>query len=228
MIVIKHKKLRDILRVAVPAVLIPAILFLGVFIFDESRHIFVSLAVAVLSVVLFFCGFDRKKTGTRRLILISVMIALSVVGRFFPLFKPVTAFAVITGVYFGAEAGFLTGSLSALISNFYFGQGPWTPFQMFAWGILGFFAGVLASPLKRHKMFLYVYGFLSGILFSLVMDIWTVLWAGGGFVLELYLAKILTALPHTVLYAVSNVVFLLLFAKPFGEKLERVKLKYGV
>lgn len=228
MIVIQNKTARSILRVLIPLLLMPCVVILGMFVFDEKAHAFISVLVAMLSVVLFLCGFDRKKTGTRRLILISVMIALSVVGRFFPLFKPVTAFAVIAGMYFGAEAGFLTGSFSALISNFYFGQGPWTPFQMFAWGILGFVAGLMGKPLKKSRVMLYGYAFLSGILYSLVMDIWTVLWELGGFSAEVYLAKMLTALPHTLLYAVSNVIFLYLFAKPFGEKLERVKLKYGV
>lgn len=228
MIVIKNKTLRSVLRVMIPAVLIPLTVLLGIFVFDEQKHAFATCAVALLSIALFLCGFDRKKTGTRRLILISVMIALSVVGRFFPLFKPVTAIAVITGVFLGAEAGFLTGSFSALISNFYFGQGPWTPFQMFAWGILGFLAGILAKPLKSNRILLYAYGFLSGILYSLVMDIWTMLWEVGGFLAEAYLAKIMTSLPYMLLYAVSNVIFLRLFAKPFGEKLERVRIKYGV
>ncbi|MBQ8420439.1 MAG: ECF transporter S component [Clostridia bacterium] len=228
MIVIQNKTARSVLRVLIPLLLMPCAVMLGIFVFDEKAHAFISVLVAMLSVILFLCGFDRKKTGTRRLILISVMIALSVVGRFFPLFKPVTAFAVIAGMYFGAEAGFLTGSFSALISNFYFGQGPWTPFQMFAWGILGFAAGLMGKPLKKNRVMLYGYAFLSGILYSLVMDIWTVLWELGGFSAEVYLAKMLTALPHTLLYAVSNVIFLYLFAKPFGEKLERVKLKYGV
>lgn len=228
MIVIQNKTARSVLRVLIPLLLMPCAVMLGIFVFDEKAHAFISVLVAMLSVILFLCGFDRKKTGTRRLILISVMIALSVVGRFFPLFKPVTAFAVIAGMYFGAEAGFLTGSFSALISNFYFGQGPWTPFQMFAWGILGFAAGLMGKPLKKSRVMLYGYAFLSGILYSLVMDIWTVLWELGGFSVEVYLAKMLTALPHTLLYAVSNVIFLLLFARPFGEKLERVKLKYGV
>ena len=227
MIVIQNKTARSVLRVLIPLLLMPCAVMLGIFVFDEKAHAFISVLVAMLSVILFLCGFDRKKTGTRRLILISVMIALSVVGRFFPLFKPVTAFAVIAGMYFGAEAGFLTGSFSALISNFYFGQGPWTPFQMFAWGILGFAAGVMEKPLKKSRVMLYGYAFLSGILYSLVMDIWTGLWELGGFSAEVYLAKMLTALPHTLLYAVSNVIFLLLFARPVGEKLERVKLKYG-
>ena len=228
MIVIKSPKLRAFLRVTIPAVFIPLAVLLGIFAFDEQRYAFIACAVALLSVLLFLCGFDRKKTGTRRLLLISVMIALSVVGRFFPLFKPVTAIAVITGMFLGAEAGFLTGSFAALISNFYFGQGPWTPFQMFAWGMLGFLAGLAANPLKKNRVLLLTYGFLCGILYSLVMDIWTMLWEMGGFHLGAYFAKIVTSLPHMLLYAVSNIVFLLLFAKPFGEKLERVRIKYGV
>ena len=118
MIVIQNKTARSVLRVLIPLLLMPCAVMLGIFVFDEKAHAFVSVLVAMLSVILFLCGFDRKKTGTRRLILISVMIALSVVGRFFPLFKPVTAFAVIAGMYFGAEAGFLTGSFSALIRIF--------------------------------------------------------------------------------------------------------------
>ena len=228
MIVIKSKRLRSFLRVTIPAVFIPLAVLLGIFVFDEQRFAFIACAVALLSVLLFLCGFDRKKTGTRRLILISVMIALSVVGRFFPLFKPVTAIAVITGMFLGAEAGFLTGSFAALISNFYFGQGPWTPFQMFAWGMLGLLAGLMSRPLKKNRVLLLTYGFLSGILYSLVMDIWTMLWEMGVFHLGAYLAKIVTSLPYMLLYAVSNIVFLLLFAKPFGEKLERVRIKYGV
>ncbi len=228
MIVIKSRRVRAILRFAVPLLLIPIVVLLGVFVFDEQKYAFIAVSVALLSVLLFLAGFDRKKTGTRRLILVAVMIALSVIGRFFPLFKPVTAFALITGVFLGAEAGFLTGSFSALISNFYFGQGPWTPFQMFAFGMLGFLAGVLSRPLKKSRVLFCIYGAISGLLYSMVMDIWTVLWEFGGWNLELYLAKMATALPFTAIYAVSNVVFLLLFARPFGEKLERVKKIYGI
>ena len=60
------------------------------------------------------------------------------------------------------------------------------------------------------------------------MDVWTVLWAGGEPSLSAYLAALLTALPHTALYSGSNFIFLFFCAKPFGEKLERVKIKYGV
>ena len=228
MIVIKHAKLRKILRVLIPTLLIPLAIVGGVFLFDEKRFAFVIMAVTALSVLFFFCGFEKKKIGTRRLILVCVMTALSVVGRFIPFFKPVTAFSMITGMYLGGEAGFLVGAMAAVISNFYFGQGPWTPFQMFTWGMTGLLAGIFAAPLKKSKPFLLVMGVLAGFFYSALMDVWTVLWAGGEPSLSAYVAALLTALPHTALYSVSNFIFLFFCAKPFGEKLERVKIKYGV
>lgn len=224
----ENAKLRSFLKIAVPFVLIPGVVALGVFVFDEKRYAFVSIAVSALSLLLFAAGFEKKKTGTRRLIIVVVMVALSVTGRFIPFFKPVTALTVITAVYLGGEAGFLTGALSAVISNFYFGQGPWTPFQMLAWGLIGLFAGFLAKPLKKSRVCLALYAAAAGVLYSAVMDVWTVLWYSASPTAEMYLAAVGTALPFTALYAVSNVVFLLLLGKPFGEKLERVKLKYGV
>ena len=131
-------------------------------------------------------------------------------------------------MYMGAEAGFLTGALAAALSNFFFGQGPWTPFQMLAWGFVGLIAGALAKPLKTHRWLLLLYGVLSGVLYSLMMDVWNVLWYAGGLDWSLYGAAVMAALPHTLLYAASNFVFLYLLATPFGEKLARVKVKYGV
>lgn len=228
MIVIKHEKVRKILRVLIPTILIPLVIVGGVFLFDEKRFAFVIMAVTALSVLFFLCGFEKKKIGTRRLILVCVMTALSVVGRFIPFFKPVTAFSMITGMYLGGEAGFLVGAMAAVISNFYFGQGPWTPFQMFTWGMTGLLSGILAAPLKKSKSFLLVMGVLAGFFYSALMDVWTVLWAGGEPSLSAYAAALLTALPHTALYSVSNFIFLFFCAKPFGDKLERVKIKYGV
>ena len=228
MIVIKNNKLKKILKILIPLIIIPAVAVGGSLLFDEQKHIFVSLLVAFLSLVLFITGFEKKITGTRRMVLVAVMTAISVLGRFIPFFKPITAITVITAMYLGGEAGFLVGSLSALISNLYFGQGPWTAFQMLAWGLIGFIAGLMAEPLKKNRILLLAYGVLSGVAFSFIMDVWTVLWYSAGFDIELYLLSLKAAIPHTILYAISNFIFLFVLAKPFGEKLERIKLKYGV
>ena len=212
--------------------LIPLIVIGGAQIFKDKQYAWISLCVVILSCLPFFIAFEHKKSNVKTLIIISVMIALSVVGRvlFTPIpgFKPVTAMVVITAIYFGSEAGFMTGALSALISNFFFGQGPWTPFQMFTWGIIGFIAGILASPIKKSKIMLSLYGIFSGVLFSLLMDIWTVIWADGYFNITRYLAAIVTSAQFTIIYAVSNLVFLLIFAKPIGKILNRIKTKYDI
>lgn len=228
MLTIQNKRVRTVLHFVIPFVLIPTAAILGTLVFDEKKHLFISLFIAILSVLLFITGFEKRVTGTRRMVIVAVMIALCIVGRFIPFFKPVTAITIITAIYLGGESGFLVGSLSALLSNFYFGQGPWTAFQMLAWGIIGLVAGFLSKPLQKSRAALLIYGVLSGIAFSFVMDIWTVLWYNDTFDPTLYLTAIVTALPHTVLYSISNFIFLWFMAKPFGDKLNRIKIKYGV
>lgn len=228
MITFKHKKTRTFLKYTLPFVLTPAVLAAGVFVFEEKQYAFIMMVMAVLSFILFAAGIEKKKTGTRRLVLTGIIAALSIIGRFIPIFKPVAALTILCGMYLGPEAGFLCGSVTALVSNFYFGQGPWTPFQMLAWGLTGFFAGIASVTLRRSKIILYAFGALSGIAFSFIMDIWTVLWYSGEFSAKLYLAALATAVPYTAAYAVSNVIFLILLAGPFGEKLSRIKNKYGI
>ncbi len=225
---IANQRLRRALSLIIPAVLIPAVVLLGALVFDASAYLWVSLAVAILSLVLFVAGFEQKAIGTRRTVLVSVMIALCIVGRLIPLFKPVAALVILCAVYLGAQAGFYTGALAALLSNFMFGQGPWTPFQMLAWGLIGLFAGLLAKPLLKSRVLLYLYGLISAVAFSAVMDVWSVLWMSGGIESGAYTAAVIAALPHTALYAVSNVAFLWICAGPIGDKLQRIKIKYGV
>jgi len=213
---------------------VPSVIAAGAFLFDDRQYAFVSLAVALLACVPFFAVFEKddSKNSTQKMIVVAVMTALSVVGRIvftpIPGFKPVTAIVVITAMYFGCEAGFMTGSLSALISNFYFGQGPWTPLQMFVWGFIGFLAGLLAAPLRRSRIILAVYAVFAGVVYSLLMDVWTVLWWDGAFNEVRYWAAVISSLSFTAVYAVSNVVFLLLLAKPIGRKLQRIKIRYGI
>ena len=232
LLLIRSARLRKVLGILLPFVLMPAAALCFALGPGRGHFALSTMLMTVMALILFSCGFERRKTGARRMILVAAMTALSVAGRFIfgaiPFFKPITAMVVITAIYIGAEAGFLTGALSAVISNFYFGQGPWTPFQMLSWGLLGLFAGLLARPLRRSRALLSLYGLLAGAAYSLVMDVWTVLWYNGGFSAELYTAALVAALPITAAYAISNVIFLNLLARPFGEKLARVKIKYGV
>ncbi len=228
MIVIASERVRKTLRIVLPFAIMPALVLLVPRDALGQYYAVISFFMVVAALLLFLSGFDRRELGTRRMILVSVMTALSVIGRLLPVIKPITALTVLSALYLGKEAGFLVGALSAVLSNFIMGHGPWTPFQMLAWGLIGLFAGIFSKPLLRSKLLLLCYGMLSGVAYSMLLDIWTTVWTYGEFTLSAYLAAITTALPYTILYAVSNVIFLLLFAKPIGDKLHRIEVKYGL
>lgn len=214
-------------------VLMPLTLYFGITFLGDRKYYVVSVILILLACVPFVLSFERRKPQPREILLVAVMSAISVAGRCLfvatPGFKPVSAITAITGFSLGAEAGFLTGATSALVSNMFFGQGPWTPFQMFTWGMIGFIAGLLGKTGKMHKKIpLILFGIFAGVFFSFGMDIWGSLSTTGLFNWEVYVLALSTAVPFTIVYAVSNVIFLLLLAKPIREKLERVKTKYGV
>lgn len=226
------KGLKTPLSLLILLLVIPAVVLIGLFALGDKHYYLISLLVAVLSCLPLFYCFERRENSSKEMTVLAVVIALSAAGRiifvWLPGFKPVTAITIITAIYLGREAGFVVGALSAIVSNIYFGQGPWTPFQMFAWGIIGFFAGLLMNGLQKNKVLLCVFGALSGVFFSLTMDLWVVLSADSTLNPARFLAAIITAVPTTVEYIVSNIVFLLLLAKPIGKKLERLKKKYGL
>ena len=119
--------------------------------FANNSDWILGLLFLAISAVPFLLVFERRRPQARELVPIAVMSALAVVGRTvfsivpLPNFKPCSAIIMITAIVFGPETGFLTGALTAFVSNFIFGQGPWTPWQMFTWGLLGFLTGLMKN-----------------------------------------------------------------------------------
>lgn len=189
-----------------------------------------------VSVCAFFLLICLVKTARRRsagfISITAVLTALSVVGRivFTPLagFKPCTAIIIIAGVSLGADAGFICGMLTALISNIYFGQGMWTFFQMFSWGLIGVLSGILSSQLGKHKWKMYLFGAFSGVLYSFIMDVFSVIWQDSGFNLARFIAYAAGSAPFCAVYAFSNVVFLLILGPRMVRSIGRVVLKYDL
>ncbi len=219
-------------RVWLPLVVMPGLLFLSSTVFNERYYAACSLIFAILSCVFLMRSFEKHTTNIRKTVLIAVMTTLSVLSRFLfalvPGFKPMTAIIVLTALYLGPEAGFFCGAFTALISNIYFGQGPWTPFQMLSFGVIGLFAGVWGKALRKNRILLAISGVVAGVMYSFIMDIWTVLWYNSGFQVDLFLAALVTAIPFTLCYAISNVIFLLALYKPFARKMERIVYKIGI
>lgn len=227
------KNIRIIISFIVIFILIPITLLAGITVMADRKYYFISLVIMILACIPFFLSFERRKPQPREILIIAVMSAISVAGRALfivtPGFKPVAAITAITGFSLGAEAGFLTGAISALVSNMFFGQGPWTPFQMFMWGMIGFIAGLLGKTGVMHKKIpLILFGISAGVFFSFGMDIWGTVSIYGVFSWEAYSLALTSAVPFTIIYAISNVIFLLLLTKPITEKLERIKNKYGI
>lgn len=211
---------------------VPAVCVIGLLFFRERSVSFVCTGVVLVMLAGYFYVFEKKNSPAWELVIIALMSALSVLGRivfaFLPSLKPCSAIIILTAVYFGREPGFMVGALTALVSNFYFGQGAWTPFQMLAWGLTGYFAGCLGKWLVKNRILLLVYSAASGVFFSLLMDLYSCLWADGRFVLSRYLTLITAAAWATVSYAVSNVVFTGIFMQPFGRIFKRLCVKYGI
>ncbi len=200
---------------------------------DGQDFWFTSAAAALLCCVPFFLSFEKRAPSAGELILIAVMTGFSAAGRFIfapvPFFKPVSAIVSIAARHFGPQAGFMMGAFSAIISNIYFGQGPWTPFQMLCWGLIGLTAGFAGKRgLLSKSLPLCVFGVFAGVFYSFIMDVWTVVSMNGSFSADLWMAAIISALPVTGVYCVSNIIFMLILNKPLGSKLERLKTKYGV
>ena len=126
-------------------VAIPALMAVFVCVWDERKYYLTSLLLVGLMFVPFVLRFEGRRPQARELVLLATMTALAVAGRaafyWLPQCKPVCAIVILTAVAFTPEAGFVTGAAAGLISNFFFGQGPWTPWQMLGFGLVGFLGG---------------------------------------------------------------------------------------
>ncbi|MCD7741352.1 MAG: ECF transporter S component [Ruminococcus sp.] len=203
---------------------------LAALLFDNSQSLILSI---ILACILFLMlSFSGRRNEPVYICLVSVLTALSVVGRivFSPLigFKPCTAIIIIAGIALGPEAGFTCGCFTALVSNIYMGQGTWTLYQMFSWGVIGLISGVLKNILVKNKACLYIFAALSGFLYSFLMDFFSTIWQDGYFNLSRYIALVLSSASMSVSYAVSNVVFLLFLFRKMVFAINRVVNKYGL
>ena len=226
---------RTVAASALILLLVPLTLFVGARYFGNRRYYATSLLVMLECMLPFFLIFEGRKPQARELVIIAVLCAMSVAGRalFFmlPQFKPVMAMTIIAGVAFGGETGFLVGAMSMLLSNIFFSQGPWTPFQMFSMGIIGFLAGILFRKglLRRTRGALAVFGAICAIVIygGIMNPVSALLWTED-LNWKLILTYYVTGFPVDCVHAAATVLFLLVLAEPMLEKLDRIKVKYGL
>ena len=213
-------------------ILIPLTLYLGTHLTGRWYYL-TSTLIIVETMVPFFLLFEARKPQARELVTIAVMAALAVASRvviLIPNFKPITAIIMVTGIAFGPEAGFMTGAISAFASNFFFSQGPWTPWQMMAYGFGGFLAGLVFHHRKhRSPVILAVFGFLT-ILFCVgpLLDTCTVFTVNTTITWKRTLLIYGAGFPNNFSHALACGATMLLLGKPLLYKLDRLKTKYGM
>ena len=200
-----------------------------------------SIVIAVCTMVPFFASFEGRSPQARDLVVLAVLIALAVVSRvaffWFPNFKPIAAIIILAGIAFGPQAGFMTGALSLLVSNFIFGQGPWTPWQMVAFGLAGLVFGLLAQKGKipqkdytRKQVVLLSIGgfFFTWIIIGFILNTCALFLMVNEITFASALAIYASGIPVDVTRAVATALLLFFITNPLLDKLERVKVKYGM
>jgi len=187
--------------------------------------------IAVLICLALFFEFEATATTSKEIALVAMLGTISAVLRVpfaaIPNVQPCTYIIICTGYVFGPIAGFTVGAMTALVSNFFLGHGPWTLYQMIAWGLAGLSAGYL-SKLKLNTAVLIVIGVVWGYLYGFITNIW--FWTA--FIYPLTLKTFLVTQLNTVwfdtLHAAGNAVFLGVLGAKTIAILRRFKERFSI
>lgn len=227
-------KKSTVLSLIVLFLFLPATLYLGTKLTGRAYY-FTGTLIIIEALLPFFFLFEGRKPQARELCLLAVLCALAVASRgllaWLPHFKMIVGIIMISGIAFGSIPGFLVGAVSAFASNFLFGQGPWTPWQMMAYGISGFLAGILfrKNLIPKTPFSMGVTGFFTVFLIiGPLLDCSTLFTVTTVFSLKTVLAVFGAGVPANLLHALSTALTLSLLGKPMLSKLERIARKYGM
>jgi len=189
-----------------------------------------SAEMVAVALAFLYWGFEKSTASSHEIAVIAVLGATAAVGRVpfaaLPNVQPTTFIVIISGFVFGPRAGFMTGSTAAIVANFFLGQGPWTPWQMFSWGLAGATAGLLKSLYPRiGRRAMVIFHIAWGYLFGWIMNLW--FWTAFIYPLnwQSFLAAYAASFWFDTFHALGNAVFYLLFGAGFTRILTRFRRK---
>lgn len=215
------------------AIVILFLLVLSIVLFNYRDYLLLSFIIMGLTMIPFFARFEVRKISSREIVILAILAAIAAVSRvpFAPLpsVQPTSFVIIITGLVFGAESGFIVGAVAAIVSNIFLGQGPWTPWQMYAWGMIGMTAGLFRNTWWMKQMWgKLLFGFVWGYLFGWFMNLWIIVSAIENFTWEFFISIYVASIYFDLAHALSNVFFLLVFSSSWIRILQRFKRKYGL
>lgn len=230
----KYEK-HNVIAILFVIIIVPLTIFAGMYLMGNKNYYLISLLIILELLLPFFLSFEKKKPTARELVVISVICAIAVASRIvfaaIPQFKPVVAIIIIAGICFGGESGFLIGAITAFVSNIYFSQGPWTPWQMLAFGAMGFFAGIIFQKgiIKKEKLPICIFGGIATIvIYGGIVNLSSVFLYQTNPTLDGIIYTYVTGFPYDLIHAISTVFFLWFIAGPMIEKIDRIKTKYNI
>ena len=229
----QSRRFRWLAALEVPALLAVPVALVGLSAAGVSATAGLTMAVAALAVCLVLASFEASRPALRQLMPTAVLAAVAAAGRVLfspvPDVKPVSAIAIVAGAALGRRSGFVVGALAALASNAFFGQGPWTPWQMYAWGLVGYVGGALAERgwLERPAVLL-GWGFASGLVYGLILNGYHVLGYVHPLTWQAALVACVASLPLDVTHGVATVAFLGVIWVPWRRAIRRVVAKYDL
>src|SRR5690625_3347195 len=209
------------------------VLLASILIFNYRAYLFVSFLIIISMMLPFFTRFEVNEIKARDIVMLAMLAAIAAVSRVpfagLPSVQPTSFVIIMTGVVFGAESSFIVGAVAAIASNIFLGQGPWTPWQMYAWGMMGLSAGLL-----RHSWFLTstwgksVFGFVWGYLFGWFKNLWIVVSNIENLTWEWFLTLYASSIYFDLAHGLANVFFLILFSNSWMKIMNRLQRKYGL
>lgn len=230
----KEKKSTWLLTLAIVFLIMPLTIYIGHTVLLQRKYYFISLLLVIEAIACFFLRFEKRSPKVREIMVVAMMSAIVVAGRaafyMVPNVKPMAALVILTGIGLGAEAGFLVGSMSMLVSDIFFGQGPWTPWQMFAMGLLGFLAGVIFkntnSCTLKKKLAICIFGMLGVIcIYGGIMNPASVPMYQEKVNFDMILSAYAMGFPYDAMHGAATFAFLWVGCRPLLEKMKRVREK---
>ncbi|WP_349304869.1 ECF transporter S component [Paenibacillus sp. Marseille-Q4541] len=199
----------------------------------EDYYLPLSFMFIGLAMLPFYVRLESKKMRAEEILLIAMLGAIAAISRIpfapLPSVQPTSFVIMMSALVFGPEVGFLVGSIAAIVSNLFLGQGPWTPWQMFCWGMIGFTAGMLRNTFIMKRLWgKNVFGFIWGFVFGWIMNLWFLLGFYEDLSWPLFVSAYAASFYFDLAHAVSNVVFITFFSAIWLKILGRIKMKYGL
>ncbi len=223
------------LSVSLTAVLIAVACVADKFLSGKEFYYPMTVLIIVAALVPFFVSFEKSRPTARELVVLACMSAIAVASRaaFYalPTVKPLCAIVIITAVSLGPQTGFICGVISMFASNFIFGHGPWTVFQMLGMGAVGLLAGLVFRNKKiaANRLILSLTGgVISFAVYGAIVDISSVMMMATDFSIKQILAIYASGIGFNLSHAITTAVVLFVAGKPFIEKLDRIKTKFGM